>query len=124
MMFTEIGRFLVAVDARRVHRIHDTMAPASEATDSIDLAAKLGEGAAFPGAWPRRVIELTTSRGPVAVLAGEEVWPAMIESESLQAVPGLLSHDLQRAGIAQVLLGEEDRFAYVLDPEALYERDL
>jgi hypothetical protein len=112
MLFTEVGPYLIAVEARQVRTIRD-------GAGSVDLAQKLNRTAAFSGAWPRRVLEITTSRGTVDLVAGEEVWPGVVAATRLQALPGLLAGAFRDAGIGRLFLEEEHRFAFVLDPEAL-----
>jgi hypothetical protein len=116
MLFTEVGSFLLAVDARHVKAVRDQGGPPG---DSIDLDLRLGGGSHFPGAWPRRVLELSGPGGSVAIVAGEEVWPALVDGGRLQEVPHLLAAELAAAGITRLFLGDEGRFGYVLDPEAL-----
>jgi hypothetical protein len=116
MFLTEVGAYLLAVDARHVKAVRDLGAPGGE---PIDLDHRLGAGSSFPGAWPRRVLELSGTRGTVALVGGEEVWPATIDSRRLLEVPALLAGDLAAAGITRLFLEDEGRFGYVLDPEAL-----
>jgi hypothetical protein len=116
MFFTEVGAFLLAVDARHVKAVRDLDARSDA---PIDLDLRLGGGSHFPGAWPRRVLELTGSRGDVSLVAGEEVWPDVVDSGRLQAVPDLVAAGLGATGITRLYLGDEGRFGYVLDPEAL-----
>jgi hypothetical protein len=120
VLFTEIGPFLLAVDARRVREVgdHETAAVDGGARPLIDLAERLGE-AAFPGVRPRRVLELGTSHGTVAVVAGEDVWTGTLAVQQLQEVPGLVAAPLGLAGIRHVLVPEDEGLIYVLDPEAL-----
>jgi hypothetical protein len=120
VLFTEIGVYLIAVDARHVRGVGDRGLgdAASRSGVAVDLAERLGQGQ-FPGAWPRRVLEVGTSRGPIDVVAGEEVWPGTIAAGGLQEIPGLVAGHLEGTGIRHLLVQDDDRFVYVVDPEAL-----
>jgi len=124
VMFSDVGSFRVAVVAGQVRTITD--ATASSAV-SIDLADKLGggsspsAGAASPalGSRPRRILHLGTSRGSLSVMVGEDVWPGTLDRDALQEPPALVLPELHAAGIGHLFLDDQNRFGYVLDPEAL-----